>query len=199
MGNSAGLYRRGGLSIEKVAPVAIEVTEELFPGLLSASYDAEEGCILWSWAHAQDRSEMGEFALAWWQYNGAKVGGKHIRAGEVGYWIMAVLENNIAARLPGNVRLWDEGVGKSWEADPAKYPTLWVYLRSFYSSFDYGWPDLGRRLQVTWKFFDHGLHGLDPKHHATVPDWVKDSDAEVPSEPPDWFEQPENPRAFGRS
>lgn len=196
MGNIAGLYRRGGLKIKTVAPYAIEVTEELFPGLLRASYDADSECILWEWVHEKDRKEMYEVALAWWPYNGSKVGGKHIRAGNVGYWIMATLEHNIAARVPGNVRLWDEGVGEAWEADPEKYAALWHYFRNYYSNFNYGWPDLGRRMQASWQFFDHGLHGLDPKHHASVPDWVKDPEAEVPEEPPDWFVEPENPREF---
>jgi hypothetical protein len=173
MGNIGGLYRRGGLKVATVFPTYKAVVDEFFSETFVAV--SRDNGIALEWKHPDDVQTWGDTAMMWWQQNGAKVGGKHIRAGTVGYWVMAVIEHETAYRLPGNVRIFDEGVGETWAAEPGKYPTLWHYVRAHRFPVSQDWPDFVQGVRRTSGFLlDHIPAGLPPRHLGSIPDWVRD-------------------------
>lgn len=182
MGNIGGLYRNGGLKVEKVFPFAQEVVAEIFPTLLEVTLD-DHG-ILFDWKHPDDKRAMPGGAMGWWQENGSKVGGKHIRCGDVGYWVMGMLSHNIALRIGPKVRLFDEGVGPTWAARPDFYPTVWHYSRDWGVQTSKTWVQTVYRQRLVWKTL-YVPAGLDPKHLG-FPEWAKGLLPLVPKEEP-WF------------
>jgi len=186
MGNIGGIQRRGALDLEKVVfPVVQEVVEEFFPSLLRV--ELRDGGIAFDWVHPQDRREMHDTAMMWWQETRAKVGGKHLRGcGDLGYWIMAVIQHHTAHRIKGEVKLFDEGVEGSWDADPLKYPDLWTYL--YRGSLRNTWERtvFSCRLKVEL-LYEYLPQGLDRTVLSSIPDWAREPrEAELPPVE-DWY------------
>jgi len=177
MGNTSGLQRSGGLSVKVIAPVLTEVAEEFFPGVFDVESDEYGLKLLWR----HPRKGHFNVALDWCQSTGARVGGNHLRAGYLGYWVQIVLENETALRIKGNVRIFDDGIGKSWAAVHNKYPTFWSYIRVTFGGHTGGWEDFVKNCRMLSHLKTSLLTNRDLLISLdSIPEWVWDESLGVP-------------------
>lgn len=180
MGNIHGLQGKGALNMDKVAPVAAEVVNEYFPTLLKTIYNPEIKELIFEWVHPDDAKDFGGTASEWYQYNRAKVGGKHFNGGTASDWIMSFIDNQIGSKLGPNIRIWDEGVQETWKPIVNKFPTLWDYMLMI-AKHKKTQEDKIRSLRLHYDQLLYIPKGLDPKYTDNIPDWVKDPTLPEPS------------------
>lgn len=184
MGNLSGLYRRGGLPLEAVLPVAEAVVADFFPTLLEARLT--HGVLVFEWVNPHDKA-FGTL-MAWEQVNGARVGGKNPRHGALGEWLQHVLRNRIAERLPGNVKLWYEGQRQMADPDSGEGDEFWDWLRADYPP---SWQATvaGIRFRAEYLKRRRMPVGLPDTVLGSMPAWAFQEQGTPPPEP--WFKPDE--------
>jgi len=196
LGNIRGLLKQYSLPLRKVRPIAEQVVREIFPTVLQVvPVEDENEPIVFEWVHPEDRKSMYDNAFAWYQYSQTRVGGKHVRCGWVGYWIQTRIEHEVAARLKGDVKVWDESDNVHTKANPEKYKDLWKWFQLHaYDDWTTTVQSIRRSVALNLclgKYESWGPRkpqGLPSSEFDSIPEWAKEPH-DSPNLPPveQWY------------
>lgn len=131
MGNTTGVYRESGLTLEEVAEAAFAVQAE-HPTLFSVRY--EEGGIHFTFLGDGDE------CWSWWKGDKGTTRGRgiHGKWPHLEHWLLGFVRNRVALKL--GALCWDEDGeyappywGEVWEPKEDWHPTLASYVNDYVS------------------------------------------------------------------
>lgn len=135
MGNIASIVTYADIKPARVNELMHEINRVRFGGALTIEEDdLQGGGGAWGVSWPEGGLEHG-----WGFYleTSRSLGGKHPRAGDVGYWVWNEFMHTLAVLLKARC-MKDEGVSGSWKPEPGKYPTFDSWIEGSMSHYPTG-------------------------------------------------------------
>lgn len=120
MGNIASNSFKKDMSDDDFTKALVKICEDRFGDVIRVRRDVYDGeAVNWIVGPVEELMGKDTWSYEWEIYRESKrkFGGKHAHS-EFGWWMMAVIQNELAFRFKG--RISDEGVSGTWAGEPHK-------------------------------------------------------------------------------